>query len=1585
MPKFGELISLSTTAKFAGGILAGSAATVGVQYYKDSSEFSKDPQIMEKREDQKKMSFEIQQLSKELEEKKRNIEMQEQSVARKLQEVGEKEEALRRMQQAITETQGLAAGVVAVETVQQVAQAEEPADKQPEEPKPDVVPANNAPRRPAVFDGGGNKEKTNDKQNNDSKPSVAFGSSGDVVTIEKGGAVPDAETERLRKEVENLRRRLAGDASKEKELREWEERVRERERALSEKLWKRNVESKATQTDDPLFEAAFGGSDPFDKPSSGTRANQLNSLKNIHPVVTAKAKTKTTSKKISPFASMGKEEVRSFAINEVDDTKKAIDALDSTTLEKITGKVMKTEMDQQKMIADLKGKIAAAVMGQGAEVLDYSIDQVLEGHVKRSEYEKKIEILHKNIPFTKSIKTASGLQAVAEAMKGTLDIKNISPEMYAKLLMKSTDEAGKNLKNLPAKTEDEIEEKKTKLQEILERREMLRENVDEILKTEPEAMTVDEGLKKLNNTKAESENIVKSLYKKDGKGLLEGFEKIQNDWKRVVESSEKLYPPSVPPMMAPPPFGGSASLLKIDGLPSHWVDDLRAVDEDFKKKDDENTKKYDDALKPYHDVTDKINKCFEDKTTMKTKFNVATKALNKAKREGRDEEEIKKLQKSVNDLKAERDRLEAEYRNLLKERSNVEKTIQSSYDAWKDYRQAAHADKKKQLLVTQKRWLEVGLEDQSKIDYNAAVSRKDLDEDTKKLSASDVKRLRALGKNVSDSVFLTEEEKKTRRQFIDEVKTCEKQSEALRNKYKAAVLKKEALEHIEITPVSNDRYNVSLRQLSVFGSPDVYACLTAVAPYIEELTIEDFDSESAGTPFLNFAILCRRFKNLKKLSIKGIFGATAEEKWNGTRVFFDALNGFLLPENFKKAQLSMCGEERFFDVISLIPDLKIFEMYSKNRNGALNGEDASIERAERVYAAVASCEEVVLPNVTSIKKIEFFDYLTDNDTLVKKHLKLYTDSFGGMMRTEGFPEALYRLLKSGKATVEWLGNLEVGNICPYTDNEFQTLAIPENKKSVTDVITQTFKDQKVDGKCLNEWAGDANFSENFLKNPEVYLKLSGTHSKEFKHMLVEYNENELNPLFMTCKKIAAIKKTTNAKSNSGDNVYPKDPLASILKQYPILKGDGVAFDGIRPTTDGSILRKVTLPALLNLVLRERINGKSHIVLAVEDGIPETEEYVDEVTGKAMKKNVEGKFISTLFWYFPSIANSLWEKEDFAVSSGAKNFVNLSKEAKDDLKMKMMDASCQLQNKIDTSFNYESATCRLDPKIGRECLKKVNPKSIFYWNYFSGMMQTGKLTVATDAPADKRTLFEIFSKVANAQSIHEKLYEAYEKLYVVNEKLRPVKQKIAELEDEIATYQASGDTVMQQQQEQSLLKKEDEAAKITQEFDKYNTEMETCANSLLETRKFLEEKLPYLKEIAKNIDGFGGNKKPAPGSNPTNTNPTTNVNPTGTTTTTNPVPKKLANPFSNNTSNADVAAWIKGGKKVKYKEAGKANILWDVLPATHAVCLAIAGIVSPAGIAPDLKAVEKAVNDGFLKVEHNGIDYYVILTVQEVVP
>ena len=188
----------------------------------------------------------------------------------------EEKAAVQQMQQAATQI--VASEVPVVE--QQVTQAEEPADVQPEKPKADVVPTDNAPKRPAVFDGGDNKEpvaQANDAQ----KPAVAFGSSGDVVTV---GNADNAEMiDRLRKEIEDLKRRLAKRRGIARE--EW---LHERERALSEKL---------KQTDDALFEAASGDDDPFEG-GFGKKAK------------TAK------SRKVVDFSKMDKEEVQDYTAKE---------------------------------------------------------------------------------------------------------------------------------------------------------------------------------------------------------------------------------------------------------------------------------------------------------------------------------------------------------------------------------------------------------------------------------------------------------------------------------------------------------------------------------------------------------------------------------------------------------------------------------------------------------------------------------------------------------------------------------------------------------------------------------------------------------------------------------------------------------------------------------------------------------------------------------------------------------------------------------------------------------------------------------------------------------------------------------------------------------------------------------------------------------------------------------------------------------------------------------------------------------------------------------------------------------------------
>ena len=206
MPKFSDVINLSTAMKAATWAGTGVLTTVTVQNFTGFSESSKAPQREEVRGEQKKMGFEIQQLSAALEKEKREVEMSREDLAKGWAALRE-EKAAFQQQQAATTAVVVAepAKAVAVTTVEPE-EAPTPPEAKKEMPAA-PIPTDNTPKRPAVFDGGNREPAPTAKEDEKKEPSVAFGSSGDVVTIEKGGAVP-AETERLQKEVKNLRRRL---------------------------------------------------------------------------------------------------------------------------------------------------------------------------------------------------------------------------------------------------------------------------------------------------------------------------------------------------------------------------------------------------------------------------------------------------------------------------------------------------------------------------------------------------------------------------------------------------------------------------------------------------------------------------------------------------------------------------------------------------------------------------------------------------------------------------------------------------------------------------------------------------------------------------------------------------------------------------------------------------------------------------------------------------------------------------------------------------------------------------------------------------------------------------------------------------------------------------------------------------------------------------------------------------------------------------------------------------------------------------------------------------------------------------------
>ena len=162
-------------------------------------------------------------------------------------------------------------------------------------------------------------------------------------------------------------------------------------------------------------------------------------------------------------------------------------------------------------------------------------------------------------------------------------------------------------------------------------------------------------------------------------------------------------------------------------------------------------------------------------------------------------------------------------------------------------------------------------------------------------------------------------------------------------------------------------------------------------------------------------------------------------------------------------------------------------------------------------------------------------------------------------------------------------------------------------------------------------------------------------------------------------------------------------------------------------------------------------------------------------------------------------------------------------------------------------------------------------------------------------------------------------------------------------------------------------------------------MDACASSLIKTRDFLKEKLPYLKEIAKDIDGTGKKGKPAAAAQPNlpgNNNNTAGGVPNRVVKPKLLLKRRLTNPFSIDNAPGDVDAWIKGGRKAKYNLRGTIR-LFDVFDKmSWRIVMPTAGLVLPKGILPKEADVEKAVRANVLKVKKNGNEYYVVLVVEQ---
>jgi hypothetical protein len=525
MPKLSSLVSLSTTGKVAGGVLA----ALGVQYYMGSSEFSKDPQRAEMREEQKKkLDFEVQQRSEELEKKEQSLKVLEEALAHREATLREEKTAVQQMQQAATQ-------IVASEVpVVEIQQAEEPADVQPEKPKADVVPTDNAPKRPAVFDGGGNKKEPASPANDAQKPAVAFGSSGDVVTV---GNADNAEMiDRLRKEIEDLRRRLAekDGSPKEEALRAREERLRERERALSEELWKSNMQSKATQTDDALFEAASGDDDPFEGGSGG------------------KAKT-AKFKKVVDFSKMEKDAIRDYTAKEGERLFENLEKQEDffrqlASADKTVNIGTATKEEQEKIVEEKSLKFRALykeyVDTLPPEIAQTSIDQILQSMKKehRAALEKNLERAKQAMPFLQGVETLGAMKAAVSAYTGQTNEKPISPQKYAALMKESAVECAREIKNPVLSDDAKKREADTAegFKLFCDKKNESDKKVSEIVKKENAGGGVAPAPDRvITDLKKEAVSGYNALFENKS-SLLKGFRDLQRDWEQLVVLEKNL-------------------------------------------------------------------------------------------------------------------------------------------------------------------------------------------------------------------------------------------------------------------------------------------------------------------------------------------------------------------------------------------------------------------------------------------------------------------------------------------------------------------------------------------------------------------------------------------------------------------------------------------------------------------------------------------------------------------------------------------------------------------------------------------------------------------------------------------------------------------------------------------------------------------------------------------------------------------------------------------------------------------------------------------------------------------------------------
>ena len=193
-------LKLLAGLKIPACIAIGCGGTVVVQHYTTSSSLSWDEKAAKEKDGSGKgMKFEINQLSKQLEEKEQSLKTWEGMLAKQAADLKEQQAAV-----SSVSAQTKTVTTVAKPKLEQPIIDEAPFGEEGAKPgklkasniaqwgitkREAEVPTNSAPKRPAVFDGGGT-------------PAVAFGSTGDVVAIKEEGDISEALQEKNRRLAE---------------------------------------------------------------------------------------------------------------------------------------------------------------------------------------------------------------------------------------------------------------------------------------------------------------------------------------------------------------------------------------------------------------------------------------------------------------------------------------------------------------------------------------------------------------------------------------------------------------------------------------------------------------------------------------------------------------------------------------------------------------------------------------------------------------------------------------------------------------------------------------------------------------------------------------------------------------------------------------------------------------------------------------------------------------------------------------------------------------------------------------------------------------------------------------------------------------------------------------------------------------------------------------------------------------------------------------------------------------------------------------------------------------------------------------